>query len=343
VSSNSASQVARAAASTQTSDLPPILTFNRQRHRCRNGYRWFTEPQSSSIVGRTPDRVILASFTPGPIFPSSFSGDTHVDYLNLLLDDSITKEIVEKTNACTRILRELAKQRFKATFKDTCEEEILALIGLLLLSDANKDNHVATEEMFKLSLGIPAYRTAFTERRFCFLLRCIRFDDPETMNERKKENTFAAVSKIWDVITDNYKQRYYLGEYITIDEQLLVLRGRCGLRMYIPHKPAKYGLKITMAVCDSRSSYMLHAMPYLGKKTKPPDAVALSHYVTMELCKPCFVSKRNISGDNWFTSVPLVNDLLEKGLTYEFGKIKGKFMKRYRQNQIPTQAVCISF
>jgi len=85
--------------------------------------------------------------------------------------------------------------------------------------------------------------------------------------------------------------------------------------MCIPNKPAKYGLKIMM-ICDSKSGYMLNAMPYLGKKTKPPDAVALGHYVTMELCKPYFGSKRNITGDNWFTSVPLVKKLLEKGLMY---------------------------
>ena len=85
--------------------------------------------------------------------------------------------------------------------------------------------------------------------------------------------------------------------------------------MYIPNKPAKYGMKIMM-ICDSKSSHMLNAMPYLGKKTKPPGAVAIGHYVTMELCKPYFGSKRNITGDNWFTSVPLVNKLLEKGLMY---------------------------
>jgi len=234
-----------------------------------------------------------------------------VDYLKLLLERSMTKEIVEKTNACISILRDRVKQHAKATFKDTCEEEILALIGVLLLSGVNKDDHVATEEMFRPTMRIPAHRSGFSERRFCFLLGCIGFDDRATGDERQKEDPFAAMSQIWEVFINNCKQRYCPGENITIDVQLLAFRGRCGFRMYIPNKPAKYGLKI-MRICDSKSGYMLNAMPYLGKKTKPQDAVALRHYVTMKLCKPYFGSKRNITGDNWFTSVPLVKDLLEK-------------------------------
>jgi len=68
---------------------------------------------------------------------------------------------------------------------DTYEEEILALIGVLLLSCVDEDNHTTTIEMFKHLLGIPAYRTAFSERTIYFLLRCIRFDDPEMSDERR--------------------------------------------------------------------------------------------------------------------------------------------------------------
>jgi len=82
-------------------------------------------------------------------------------------------------NACIRILRDRAKHHAKATFKYTCEEEISALIGVLLLSGVSEENHVATEEMFK--------PTMFSERRFCFLLRYIRFDYRETRNARKKK------------------------------------------------------------------------------------------------------------------------------------------------------------
>jgi len=93
LSSSSASQDT-ADSSTQR-DLPPILSFNRKCLRDRNGHHWSTESRSS-IVGRPVADNIMTSCTPGPIFPSSFSGDTHVDYLKLLLDHSMTKEIDKK-------------------------------------------------------------------------------------------------------------------------------------------------------------------------------------------------------------------------------------------------------
>ena len=106
----------------------------------------------------------------------------------------------------------------------------------------------------------PLTTTAFNGRMYCFLLRCIRFDNRATKDKRIKENPFAAVSKIWEAFINNCKQRYWPGENITINEQLLQFRGRCGFRMYLWSKPAQYGLKIMM-VCNSKSSCMLNAMP----------------------------------------------------------------------------------
>ncbi|KAJ8909642.1 hypothetical protein NQ315_015334 [Exocentrus adspersus] len=79
--------------------------------------------------------------------------------------------------------------------------------------------------------------------------------------------------------------------YVTIDEQLLGFRGRCPFRMYIPNKLSKYGIKIVL-VCDVSSKYMFDAMPYLGKSTNTNG------------------SSRNITMDNWFTSIKLADDLL---------------------------------
>jgi len=72
-------------------------------------------------LGRPSPRNVLSSFDPGPVRQSSLSGDTDLKYFKLLLDDSMTKEIVEKTNACLRFIRHCIKQQTTATFEDTCD------------------------------------------------------------------------------------------------------------------------------------------------------------------------------------------------------------------------------
>lgn len=62
---------------------------------------------------------------------------------------------------------------------------------------------------------------------------------------------------------------------------------------------------------------MLIALPYLGKHTEPPHGVSPGHHITTQLVTPYANTKRNATGDIWFKSVPLINDLLVNyGLTY---------------------------
>ena len=97
---------------------------------------------------------------------------------------------------------------------------------------------------------------------------------------------------------------------LTVDEQLLGFRGNCPFRMYIPNKPANYGIKLVL-ICDSDTKYMLGGIPYLGKQdTTSRSGVNLGHYYTVELTRPYHGSNRNVTTDNWFTSVPLISDLL---------------------------------
>ncbi|KAK4318811.1 hypothetical protein Pmani_010234 [Petrolisthes manimaculis] len=86
--------------------------------------------------------------------------------------------------------------------------------------------------------------------------------------------------------------------------------------MYIPSKPAKYRLKMVM-ICDNQSKYMLTEVPYLGRDQSRPDGgIPLGYYYTKLLTEPYHNSNRNVTTDNWFTSVPLVQDLLDNcGMT----------------------------
>ena len=47
---------------------------------------------------------------------------------------------------------------------------------------------------------------------------------------------------------------YTPNEHITIDEQFVVFRGKCPIRVFIKSKPGKYGLKLWVAA-DAKNFY----------------------------------------------------------------------------------------
>ena len=55
-----------------------------------------------------------------------------------------------------------------------------------------------------------------------------------------------------------------MGINATIDEMLIGFRGRSHLIIYMPQKPAKYGLKV-QAICDSKTFYFYDGYIYSGK------------------------------------------------------------------------------
>ncbi|KAK9693224.1 Transposase IS4 [Popillia japonica] len=135
-------------------------------------------------------------------------------------------------------------------------------------------------------------------------------DSRDTRNERKQSDSFTHIREIWEIFIEICRSSYTPSTYLTIDEQLVGFRGRCPFRIYIPNKPAKYGIKIVM-LCDSSSKYMIDASPYLGKGTNTNGLPLATHFVR-ELTKSVQGSNRNITMDNWFTSIPLADELLKE-------------------------------
>lgn len=79
-----------------------------------------------------------------------------------------------------------------------------------------------------------------------------------------------------------------------------------------------------MAVNDVNSKYMLSGIPYLGKQeTRARDGQNLGHSFTKELTERFHNTNRNVTTDNWFTSVPLIQDMLHNcGMTI-IGTVRG--------------------
>ena len=201
----------------------------------KNRFRWSCRPQSEARI-RTAERNIVR-FTQGPVKEAQ-DANTPEKAMMLLMTDEMIDEIVLWTNK--RIEQDAANyKRQTAAIGPTERAEVRALIGLLIFSGAQRDNHLSTREMWDPMTGSPMYQTAMSESRFCFLINSLRSDNPGTREARRTVDKFAPKRKLWDMFVENCGKMHVPGENLTVDEQLLAFRGRCPFKIYIPNKPAK--------------------------------------------------------------------------------------------------------
>lgn len=127
---------------------------------------------------------------------------------------------------------------------------------------------------------------------------------------------FAAFRGIWNKFNANCSRYFAPTQYVTIDETMLGFRGRCAFKMYLPSKPDKYGLKI-ISLCDARTFYFCCGIPYVGKEIiKQKGDLSLPTQYVLKLTEQFQKSGRNITADNWFSSIEVTDELLKRGLTF---------------------------
>jgi hypothetical protein len=104
----------------------------------------------------------------------------------------------------------------------------------------------------------------------------------------------------------NLAKHYKPTEHLTIDEQLYPYRSRTKFIKYIPSKPAKYGIKVW---CDAENSYPLTGQLYTEKSSAGREK-NVGERVVRDLVASYKGSGRNITMDNYFTTLPLAKFLL---------------------------------
>ncbi|XP_068215825.1 piggyBac transposable element-derived protein 4-like [Palaemon carinicauda] len=283
--------------------------------------------RDGTVWHRDPNATLPHMFTPRiePGGPTSLTlGTSKVsDIFSLFLTDRMLAEVVLYSNERLALLRSHYHHKGNVALRDIDLRELKAFIGILIMTAVRADNHTPTWDMWNLTEGNPLYRCTMNERRFTLLVRVIRFDDSATRQERVKVDRLAPIRKLFDHVVTNCRNNYTPGPHLTVDEQLVPFRGRCPFKMYIPNKPAKYGIKIVLA-CDADTHYMCNAIAYLGKDTvQIPRGSTLGEVFTSDLVAPFQRSGRTVTTDNFFTTLPLALSLLDKDM-YLCGTIRQK-------------------
>ena len=203
-------------------------------YRAKDNTKWHSVPNPS-----LPPILAVDDFEAAGPTMAVFGCRSPSETFSKFFTDVLMAEIVVHTNDKIVTLRNKYKRQSDPTFKDITLLEFRAFLSILIMAGARKDNHLTTEEMFSRSQGCPFYRSVMSEGRFCFIQRALRFDSLATREQRVKEDRFAAIRSVWNQVIAKCIENYEPGGHLTVDEQLLAFRGRCGFRMYIPNKPAK--------------------------------------------------------------------------------------------------------
>lgn len=285
-----------------------------------NRFRWASTPNISR--SRTPQHNIVSQ-TPGvkPAFRAILSkSTTPLDIWSLLFTDEMLDKIVLHTNQ--KISKIIPKYKKQTCVQDLDRTELKAFIGLLFYTAIFKENNEHYTSWYNTDgTGREIYRCILSKNRLEVLLNTIRFDDAETREERRELDLSAPISELFQFFIQNCERVYTIGTCACVDEMLVAFRGRCKFKMYMPKKPAKYGIKI-MCITDATNGYLLNAFIYLGKDsdgqnlTQEQKRLSKPTQAVLSLIAPIENSNRNVTADNWFSSIELVNILKEKHLTY---------------------------
>ncbi|XP_045769865.1 piggyBac transposable element-derived protein 4-like isoform X1 [Maniola jurtina] len=233
-----------------------------------------------------------------------------LDFFHLVFPSSYIEYLVNCTNNYGKTLcnsnRPHTRHSRKITYREVTPEEMLKFLGLTLLKGlikCPKQRHV-----FSLSDPLyyhPIFSFVMSGRRYEQILRCIYVSELDAKGENK-------IVKFIDMMTLNFRQVYNADKELSLDESLLLFRGRLHFRQYIKSKKARYGIKFYELT--THDGYVLNIKMYSGKEAieeNTSETESKTEKLVLRLMRPYLLRGHHIFMDNFYNSVNLSRKLLD--------------------------------
>ena len=133
-----------------------------------------------------------------------------------------------------------------------------------------------------------------------------------------KSNDVKQSDKLWkvrwylDYLKDRFQELYEVDGFVSVDESMVKFKGRLAFRQYLPLKPTKWGIKVWV-MAESSTGYVSNFQVYTGREGGSSEK-GLAHRIVMDLAGPYFGSQLSIFMDNFYSGVPLFEELKAHGL-----------------------------
>lgn len=280
------------------------------------------DPEEESLEETTgwfpgnPSQMLQIPFTgtSSILQPHDAEVQSPLDYFFLFMNARFLNLILKCTNKYGNKLKveaTTARSRF-SKWTDLSVAELKTFIGIILLMGTIKLNRMvdywSTHYFFRLSP-----RLFMSRDRFFLILRALNVQDIE-----RTESIFKIKSLI-DLFNETVDAVYYPLRELTIDESLILWKGRLYFRQYIKGKAHRYGIKLY--ILADANGIILKIHMYAGSQDVQVGGRNHVKKVVHLLMQKYFDKGHALYLDNFYTSVGLADELIGKN-TYVTGTLR---------------------
>ena len=232
-----------------------------------------------------------------------------IQFFALFLTDNIMQTMVTETNRYAEQVIAASEVKSKSRMKRwaaTTMTETKKFLGLIFTTGIVKKPRIEDYWLTDPVMATPIFNSTMPRDRFELLLRFWHFCNNEVAVEG---NRLFKLKNICDALLKRFQALYTPGKEVSIDESMVLWRGRLIFRQYIPGKRHKYGVKLYM-LCE-HTGYVWNVLVYCGKMD-PISGFGHAETVVLKLMEKLLDRGHALYVDNFYTSVPLAEALLNR-------------------------------
>ena len=207
-------------------------------------------------VGADNRPAVTFSGNPGMQNGVDTSDWTLIDYMRHFLPDSLFENITKWTNSCIVIknaeLQCLGEDIFP--WKEVSTQEMKTMLGLTFFMSIIQKPSINSYWETNSMMITPHFGQCMGRDRYSFILRYLRFSDPYEVDKSVKS------TRLQDFFSEMFRlcSTFVADQELSLDESLLLFKGRLLFKMFIRIKRARFGIKI-FYLCDPHG--YIHFVP----------------------------------------------------------------------------------
>lgn len=293
-----------------------------------SGYQVQPSAAGSTSAWTTSGEMKKISFSKSNEFCGEVAGVNPIDYFNFFFTEDFLSMICTETNAqAQRLINNHKRPRFEEErdrerkdfsriigWKPITVSELRIFLGLLFhmgtIPLSRLQDYWKTDRLF----SIPIFGQQMSRNRFLLIMRCLHFT-----SEDESEDPMFKVRSIIDYFNNKMTECYYPAAQLSLDESMVLWRGRLSFRQFIKNKRHKYGIKLYMLT--EPDGLILKFRVYAGAKDTQVTGKGHAEKVVMELLQGKLNSGHELYMDNYYNSFGLAKTLLDHN-TYCTGTLR---------------------